>query len=318
MVTAMRRSSRTRTVAVLAVATALASTGLAAVRTRGSTEAPDTAAARVIAAAKKHVGDRYAWGGTGPDEWDCSGLTSTMWRTAGRVADIPRVSRAQGAWAIPVPADQALPGDLVFFGSPVNHVGIYLGNGRMVDASQSRQKVVLRDVYRARHVRYGRVPRPTAPPVRGGPPATPSPTPPPSRLNPVPPLGFVSRVTAARGAIRLARAARTQVGARYARGGRAGSYDAGGLVHWAWRKSNPSRRPVPATSDGLEGIARPVRVGDIAIGDLVFYGKPAVHVGIYVGGGRMVDASRALRKVVLRPVFPSETVRFGRLLRARR
>jgi peptidoglycan DL-endopeptidase CwlO len=54
------------------------------------------------------------------------------------------------------------------------------------------------------------------------------------------------------------------------------------------------------------------------MGDLVFYGKPAVHVGVYVGGGRMVDASRLLGRVVRRQVFASETVRFGRLLPARR
>lgn len=314
----MRTVSRVRPLTALAVAAALAASGLAAVVSQTAPPAPDKAAARVIAAAKKQVGDRYGWGGTGPDVWDCSGLSSTLWRTVGKVAGIPRVSRAQADWVAPVPASQALPGDLVFFDSPVTHVGIYLGDGRMVDASQSRQEVVLRDVYRAKVVRYGRVPRPTAPPVRGGAPPPPSePAPPAPRLNPVPPLGHVSHVRAHRGALRLVREALTQRGAPYAAGARSGSYDSAGLVHWAWRKSNPSRPPLPVTPAAIEARTRPVAVADVAVGDLIFYGKPAVHVGIYVGGGRMVDASRLLRRVVRRRVFASETVRFGRLLRAR-
>ena len=52
---------------------------------------------------------------------------------------------------------------------------------------------------------------------------------------------------------------------------------------------------------------------DLAVGDLVFWGSPAVHVAVYVGGGRMIDASKVLRVVSVRRVFASETVRFGRL-----
>jgi cell wall-associated NlpC family hydrolase len=316
----MRYRRHVRLLAVLAAAGAMSASGLAAVTSQATSAAPDQAAARVIAAAKAQVGDRYGWGGSGPDVWDCSGLASTLWRTVGKVAGIPRVSRAQAAWATPVPASEALPGDLVFFDSPVTHVGIYLGDGRMVDASQSRRQVVLRDVYRAKVVRYGRVPRPTAPPVRGGPPpppTEPAPPPPPPRLNPVPPLGHVSRVQAHPGAIRLVEAALTQRGAPYAASGRSGSYDSAGLVHWAWRQSNPGRPRLAVTAAQIEARTRPVAVRDVAVGDLVFYGKPAVHVGIYVGGGRMVDASRLLRRVLRRQVFASETVRFGRLLPAR-
>lgn len=305
-----------------ALATALAVSGLAAVASKGSPRPPDQAAARVVDAAREQVGDRYAWGGSGPDDWDCSGLVSTLWRTVGKVTGIPRTSRAQADWAIAVPAAQALPGDLVFFDQPVSHVGIYLGDGRMIDASQSRQQVVLRDVYRARVIRYGRVPRPTAPPVTGNPPPpTPEPKPTPKRkpkLNPVPPAGHVSRVQAHPGAVRLARDVQTQRGAGWVAGGRSGRYDSAGLVHWAWEQANPSRPPLPTTPSAIEARTTPVNVRDVAVGDLVFYGKPAVHVGVYVGGGLMVDASRVLRRVLRRRVFASETVRFGRLLPARR
>lgn len=311
----MRIAARGRLVGVLAAVAAVASSGLAAVSSRAGVAAPDAAASRVITAARAHVGDRYQWGGSGPDVWDCSGFVSTLWRTVGKVASVPRTSRDQASWAIPVPPAQALPGDLVFFGSPVSHVGIYLGDGRMVDASQSRGQVVLRAVYPSRVIRYGRVPRPTAPPVRGTPKPVPTPAPePPPVLNPVPPLGYVSRVQAHPAAIQLAKAARTRVGARYATGGRAGTFDAAGLVHWSC--ATTGRAALPLTPAAIEARTRPVRVRELATGDLVFYGRPAVHVGVYVGRGRMVDASRVLRRVVLRPVFASETVRFGRLVRA--
>jgi cell wall-associated NlpC family hydrolase len=48
--------------------------------------------------------------------------------------NLPRVAADQQTWAIPVPISQVLPGDLVFFGSPAHHVGLYIGNGMMVDA----------------------------------------------------------------------------------------------------------------------------------------------------------------------------------------
>jgi cell wall-associated NlpC family hydrolase len=78
---------------------------------------------------------------------------------------MPRVSRDQLEWAVPIPREQLLVGDLVFFNEPVDHVAIYAGDGRIVDASSARAGVVERPLWRAAVVRYGRVPRPGMPAV---------------------------------------------------------------------------------------------------------------------------------------------------------
>ena len=147
---------RLRALAVVAACALLGSGGVLA--TSGSGADPVTVA---ISTARAQLGEAYAWGGSGPDTWDCSGLEQTAWRAAG-VADVPRTSQEQAAWAWSLPAAQAVPGDLVFYGTPVNHVGIYLGNGRMVDASASGSVVKERALWASPSLRFGRVPRPGA------------------------------------------------------------------------------------------------------------------------------------------------------------
>ncbi len=78
------------------------------------------------------LGDAYQWGGTGPDAWDCSGLTQAAWAQAG--VSLPRSSGSQIGVGTRVSWDQLQPGDLLFFYSPISHVGIYAGNGQMVHA----------------------------------------------------------------------------------------------------------------------------------------------------------------------------------------
>jgi cell wall-associated NlpC family hydrolase len=97
----------------------------------------------VVAFALAQVGDRYRMGATGPNVWDCSGLTRAAYARAG--IRLPRVSGAQRARARPIPRSQARPGDLVV--GP-RHVGIYLGAGMMVDAGNRRVGVVKRKMYR--------------------------------------------------------------------------------------------------------------------------------------------------------------------------
>ena len=139
--------------------------------------APDQAAADVLHVARNQLGDPYVWGGNGPDGWDCSGLTS-LWKSVGGADDMPRVSRDQQAWAVPIPQEQALRGDLVFFGHPVTHVGIVSGGGYMIDAGASKSAVVERRIWTTGVVRYGRVPRPGMPRVKPWtPPPLPSPVP---------------------------------------------------------------------------------------------------------------------------------------------
>ncbi|MEZ5383032.1 MAG: LysM peptidoglycan-binding domain-containing C40 family peptidase [Microthrixaceae bacterium] len=82
----------------------------------------------------KHVGKRYVYGTAGPNTFDCSGQVVYAYKKAGR--SIPRYSSSMmAARATRVSKSKMRPGDLVFIYSPVSHVGIYIGNGKMVHAS---------------------------------------------------------------------------------------------------------------------------------------------------------------------------------------
>ncbi|WP_116450754.1 C40 family peptidase [Blastococcus litoris] len=96
----------------------------------------DSAAAQIaIDTAMAQRGKPYVWAAGGPNSYDCSGLTSYAFRAAG--INLPHSSLAQSRMGQPVSRDQLQPGDLVFFYSPVSHVGIYIGNGQMVHAPTS-------------------------------------------------------------------------------------------------------------------------------------------------------------------------------------
>lgn len=79
---------------------------------------------RAISVASEQIGDPYVWGATGPSAFDCSGLTQYAFAAAG--IELPRVSRDQAASLPTIPNDQVQRGDLMFWGSPVYHVGIFL------------------------------------------------------------------------------------------------------------------------------------------------------------------------------------------------
>lgn len=87
----------------------------------------------VVDAAMTRLGAPYGWGATGPNVFDCSGLV--QWSYAQQGKHIPRTSQAQVAGGIPVSRDQLQPGDVVGFYPGVTHVGIYVGNGQIVHAS---------------------------------------------------------------------------------------------------------------------------------------------------------------------------------------
>lgn len=89
-------------------------------------------AAAAVSAAMSQLGKPYVWGAAGPDSYDCSGLTMWAWAHAG--VSLPHQSAEQQGLGTSVSRDQLQPGDLVFFGSPAYHVGIYIGNGMMVHA----------------------------------------------------------------------------------------------------------------------------------------------------------------------------------------
>lgn len=100
----------------------------------------------------KQIGDKYVFGADGMIYWDCSGLTMRAYQTAG--VSLPHSSAAQARMGKSIPFSQKKPGDLMFFGRPVSHVGIYLGGGKMVHAprSGSRVKVATTDMGRKRLV----------------------------------------------------------------------------------------------------------------------------------------------------------------------
>jgi peptidoglycan DL-endopeptidase CwlO len=90
-------------------------------------------AAAAVQTALAQVGDAYSYGAVGPDAFDCSGLTMFAWAAAG--VSLPHSSSAQMGSGTPVSIDALQPGDLVFYYSPVSHVGMYIGNGQLVHAA---------------------------------------------------------------------------------------------------------------------------------------------------------------------------------------
>lgn len=102
----------------------------------------------LLAIGKEYIGARYQWGGNGPRVFDCSGLTKFLYARVG--VELPRVSRAQATAGFRVSSlRNARLGDLLFFGSPIHHVAIYVGGGLMLDAPHTGSYVQIRRVYEA-------------------------------------------------------------------------------------------------------------------------------------------------------------------------
>ncbi|MEV6284866.1 NlpC/P60 family protein [Kribbella sp. NPDC051770] len=96
-------------------------------------------AAAAVEYAMAQLGDPYVWGADGPSSFDCSGLTMAAWGRAG--VSLSHSSKQQINEGRRVSKSQLQPGDLVFFYSPISHVGMYIGNGRMVHASRPGKPV---------------------------------------------------------------------------------------------------------------------------------------------------------------------------------
>ncbi|KUL34951.1 glycoside hydrolase [Streptomyces sp. NRRL F-4489] len=96
---------------------------------------------KAIAYATSQIGKDYVWGATGPDTFDCSGLTLRAWRAAGRT--IPRTSQEQWAQLPRVALRDMRPGDLVIYFSDASHVGMYLGDGAIVHAPRPGRQVTI-------------------------------------------------------------------------------------------------------------------------------------------------------------------------------
>jgi cell wall-associated NlpC family hydrolase len=118
---------------VAAAPATLAAPALTAAPVTSSAPAGSSVAQAAVANALAQQGKPYIYGGTGPGGFDCSGLTSSAYAAAG--VNIPRTSRAQSMTGIPIAWYDVQPGDLLFFYSPVSHVGMAIGNGLMVHSS---------------------------------------------------------------------------------------------------------------------------------------------------------------------------------------
>ena len=127
-----------------------------------------SAADQAIAAARTQLGVSYSWGGggiNGPSQgfgrgagitgFDCSSLVQYAYSKAG--IKLPRVASAQQSATERVKSPR--PGDLVFYGSPAHHVGLYIGGGQMIAAPRTGERVKVQPVYTAGDgPLYGRVP----------------------------------------------------------------------------------------------------------------------------------------------------------------
>lgn len=117
-----------------------------------------TGAAAAVEEARRQLGKPYEYGADGPDSFDCSGLTQWSWKAGGEY--LPHSSRAQYSATSRVALPNIKPGDLLFFGpsvSGIHHVGIYVGDGQMIEASQTGTPVRYASIYRRDMVGIGRV-----------------------------------------------------------------------------------------------------------------------------------------------------------------
>ena len=125
---------------------------LAATQPAAITLNPQAVAAAIPAAVRTSamqqalgkVGSKYRYGASGPNAFDCSGLVSWAFKNSGK--SLPRTSKAMSRVGTPVSKSALQPGDLVFFYGGPSHVGIYVGNGKIVHASNPRHPVRVADM----------------------------------------------------------------------------------------------------------------------------------------------------------------------------
>jgi len=113
----------------------------------GNVPAPSSSAQVAVDTARAQLGKPYVYAGSGPDVFDCSGLTMYAWAAAG--VSLPHNAEAQYVSLPHVSQSELQPGDLVFFGDPIHHVGIYVGGGTMIEAPYTGVDVRYHTIYRS-------------------------------------------------------------------------------------------------------------------------------------------------------------------------
>ncbi|GAA0400612.1 C40 family peptidase [Streptomyces luteireticuli] len=147
--------SRAGTASALTAATVAASVLLPGLA--GEAQAATSPGAKAVKVAASKKGSWYQWGGTGPNRFDCSGLTQYSFKK-GAGKKLPRVAADQYNATRHISRGSRTTGDLVFFhsGSNVYHVGIYAGGGKIWHAPGTGKKVRLEKIW-TNSVWYGRV-----------------------------------------------------------------------------------------------------------------------------------------------------------------
>lgn len=118
--------------------------------TSSSNTSVSTSASAVIAYAKNQLGKPYVWGAQGPNSFDCSGFTYYVFKNKAGIT-LPRSSSAQSKYGTYVSKSNLRAGDLVFFDTngsnngAVSHVGLYIGDGKIIHASYSQRKIAIAD-----------------------------------------------------------------------------------------------------------------------------------------------------------------------------
>ncbi|MFK4112172.1 NlpC/P60 family protein [Streptomyces sp. NPDC002176] len=113
----------------------------AAIGSASGSATATSAGARAVAFATAQLGKPYVWGAEGPDSFDCSGLTSQAWADAG--TPIPRTSQEQWRQLPHVDVTEMRPGDLVIYFADATHVGMYLGDGKIIHAPRPGRTVTI-------------------------------------------------------------------------------------------------------------------------------------------------------------------------------
>ena len=121
-----------------------------------SVSIPDSASSSdVVSIAMKYLGSPYLWAGASPSGFDCSGFVMYVYAKVG--VSLPHSSRMQYGYGQPVSRGNLQPGDLVFFHNPISHVGIYIGDGKMIDAAGTGKDVRISNVWRSSYTGARRI-----------------------------------------------------------------------------------------------------------------------------------------------------------------